>query len=100
MRRCIGCGALIARGSRCAACQRQENAKHNAGRSNEARGRWARRVKLRDGFACRRCGSTERVEAHHVTPLAAGGANTLANGLTLCHACHAAEHRGRDRRMG
>lgn len=49
-------------------------------------------AKRRDGYRCRRCGSSEKVEAHHVHGLADGGsAFTLANVLTLCAVCHRRE---------
>ena len=38
---------------------------------------------------CRACGSTERLEADHIIPIAEGGARfDAANGQTLCHDCH------------
>ena len=60
----------------------------------------ARRAALdRDGWRCRRCGHPGGLEAHHVTPLQAGGAAlALANLETLCRDCHLAEHADPDRR--
>ena len=60
----------------------------------------ARRAALdRDGWRCRRCGYPAGLEAHHVTPLQAGGAAlALANLETLCRDCHLAEHADPDRR--
>lgn len=45
--------------------------------------RWARAIKRRDGNQCQRCGSTDRLEAHHLN-----GVGSPA-GVTLCHDCHA-----------
>lgn len=43
----------------------------------------------RDRHQCRQCGSTEKLEAHHIVPLAHGGAAyNLDNVVTLCAACH------------
>ena len=54
----------------------------------------ARRAALdRDGWRCRRCGYPAGLEAHHVRPLAEGGAPyALANLETLCTGCHVAAH--------
>lgn len=52
------------------------------------------RVYERDGYACRRCGSTVALVAHHIDW--SGQSETpnqeLDNLLTLCRACHAKEH--------
>ena len=48
--------------------------------------RWPALIKRRDGWRCRVAGCAtprDRIEAHHLTPLAAGGASTLDNGVTL-----------------
>jgi len=86
MRRCLDCGELIATGPRCRACA------HNR------RPAWARTVlpretKARDGGRCVRCGSTDRIQAHHIIPVDDGGPHTLANTETLCHHCHVEETR-------
>ena len=47
------------------------------------------RAKLRDDFACQRCGATEHVRAHH---LAGVGAHGMTRLITLCEPCHKAEH--------
>ena len=60
--------------------------------------RMRRRAFDRDGWRCRRCGAGGPLEAHHVTPIGAGGAVfDLANLETLCRGCHVAEHRRPDR---
>ena len=69
--------------------------------------KWMRAVRKRDG-KCRRCGSTECLESHHLTPLgelierhgiksrdearACAALWDLGNGETLCQPCHYAEH--------
>lgn len=42
----------------------------------------------RDGHACKKCQSKERLEADHITPESKGGATTLDNLQTLCHDCN------------
>jgi 5-methylcytosine-specific restriction endonuclease McrA len=49
-------------------------------------------AKRRDGYRCRQCGSTEKIEAHHIQGLAEGGsAFSLDNIITLCADCHRKE---------
>lgn len=46
-------------------------------------------ARRRDGNRCRRCGSTEKLEVHHIVSLAKGGAMyDLSNLMTLCAPCH------------
>jgi hypothetical protein len=79
LRLCLVCGVLTT-GSRCPrhALPRRDRA---------AQARFRKAVLARDGHRCIRCGSTVRLEAHH-----------LANrddprGVTLCTACHRGAHR-------
>lgn len=56
---------------------------------------WPYRVKRRDGFRCTVAGCEtpeDRLQAHHIVPLKAGGPSTLENGSTLCHEHHKAAH--------
>ena len=70
--------------------------------------KWMDSIKARDG-CCVQCGATERLESHHLTGLAelierlgiksrdearkhATVLWSLSNGITLCEACHYAEH--------
>lgn len=101
-----GCPALTA-ARFCPAHARQEQARRNARRPGAARSSLPRRVKRRDGERCVLCGrgaaEGARLVAHHVLPVARGGAHDADNLVTLCRACHAAAHeRGRvdDRRAG
>jgi hypothetical protein len=48
----------------------------------------ANQVKSRDGGQCVRCGSTERVEMHHIIP----GESTVENLAILCRQCHQEAH--------
>ena len=48
------------------------------------------RARERDGHRCQRCGSTDRLSVHHITPARLGGADVIENLITLCSRCHAA----------
>lgn len=52
----------------------------------------SKRVKRRDGFRCRQCGSSGLLDVHHITPLRVGGTNNPANLKTLCRRCHGLRH--------
>lgn len=57
---------------------------------------WRTKVLERDGHKCVECGSSERLEVHHIAhwsefPEARIDVN---NGTTLCNGCHAGEHEG------
>lgn len=56
--------------------------------------RWAKAVKDRDGWACRECGSEDRLHAHHIKRWCdyPDLRYEIDNGLTLCHPCHEAAH--------
>lgn len=47
----------------------------------------------RDG-ACVLCGSTERLQRHHLVPRSKGGTDTPENQVTLCEGCHRKLHAG------
>ncbi len=53
----------------------------------------SREVKSRDGNRCSLCGSTDRLEVHHIIPLSKGGSNSKRNLITLCYSCHNVKHR-------
>lgn len=56
---------------------------------------WRKAVLERDGYACTRCGSTDRLEAHHLVRWAdcPEARVVVENGVTLCCECHKDEHR-------
>lgn len=59
-------------------------------------GNWAKVVKSRDGNRCIYCGSTEKLETHHIKSRAKFPDDVLdiENGVTLCHKCHYTAHAG------
>jgi 5-methylcytosine-specific restriction endonuclease McrA len=87
-------------------CPKVEAKRYRASAARKARGRHAWRLareaaRRRDGNCCRRCGSTQGLQVHHVTPVSEGGERyALDNLVTLCSSCHAAQHRGRDGATG
>lgn len=62
-------------------------------RCNTTLEHWREQVLKRDGYKCRLCGSSERLEAHHIIPVSADPDGRYKydrnNGITLCHECHA-----------
>lgn len=56
--------------------------------------RWRSNVLTRDGYTCQVCGTSDGLEAHHIVPWAVAPylRVVLANGRTLCHQHHMAEH--------
>lgn len=55
---------------------------------------WRRAVFARDNWACKKCGSSENIEAHHLLMWAEFPHARLIvdNGLTLCKPCHYLAH--------
>jgi predicted HNH restriction endonuclease len=47
-----------------------------------------RQILQRDGYACRQCGNTIKLEVHHLKPRHKGGTNSPENLITLCENCH------------
>jgi len=47
------------------------------------------------GDKCVNCGSQDRVEFHHIVPVALGGTDAPSNVVPLCYKCHKAAHIGR-----
>lgn len=47
-----------------------------------------RHIMERDGFRCLLCGATDSLEVHHIVPVRIGGKTSIANGATVCVACH------------
>lgn len=50
--------------------------------------RLSKKVAMRDGYRCQRCGSRNRLSVHHIKPRKHGGSNELRNLITLCQGCH------------
>jgi 5-methylcytosine-specific restriction endonuclease McrA len=68
---------------------------HNQRRGPAANTSIRNKIKARDGYRCRLCGSSVQLEVHHVVPISRGGHPTDENNLvTLCHQCHLAMHHG------
>lgn len=57
---------------------------------------WAQQIKYLDGDRCAFCGSTKRLEAHHIRKASVYPdiSKSLENGITLCHTCHYTVHAG------
>jgi len=51
--------------------------------------------KIRDGYRCQICGSTDHAEGHHIIDHQYGGRGVADNIVTLCHKCHKDVHKGR-----
>jgi hypothetical protein len=69
-------------------------------------GRMREEILKRDGNACRKCGSTENLNIHHIdglgktTPKALKN-NSADNLLTLCETCHISHHhKGKPKKRG
>lgn len=93
---CLTCGTLT-HGSYCAA--HQPRYRHPGPGSGSASQAFRAAVLARSGGRCELCGSTDRVEAHHIIGLAEGGTNDpQTNGQALCHTYHVAIEARRRRR--
>jgi 5-methylcytosine-specific restriction endonuclease McrA len=53
---------------------------------------WEELLRTHDG-RCAYCGSAERIEADHRTPLCRGGSNEISNILPACRPCNRRKHR-------
>jgi 5-methylcytosine-specific restriction endonuclease McrA len=90
---CTVCRVRIAKGSRC----KRHAVKSPSSRSWHQPGaaRVREQVLVRDGHRCTKCGSTDRLQVHHIDAAKDGGPVTMENLVTLCHGCHVeAERRG------
>ena len=91
----VCCNGSVQYKMECPACRAMipvphiENIDKNRIEQNR-RSAWAYEVKEHDGFACRLCGSTEGLEAHHIVPWDAdpGQRFNPKNGITLCRLHH------------
>lgn len=51
---------------------------------------WNRKVKERDEWQCKKCGTLKFLQAHHIIPWKVDRSKRFAleNGMTLCNSCH------------
>ena len=86
MKSCTYCRNIVAKGSRCAACEQRRKGEQRAARGGSG-WQWSairREVLERDG-GCVMAGRHEgALEVDHIVPIAQGGTNALANLRTLC----------------
>lgn len=64
---------------------------HTLARSKE----WVSMVLERDKYTCQECGSTEKIIAHHIIPVADDFIYSadISNGISLCEECHKIKHK-------
>lgn len=86
-----------------AACKRERKSRLRRGELSEFwrggktapyNGEWRsvrQRVYERDGFACAICGSTDRIQCHHIIPYRFSRSHAIENLVTLCRRCHSRE---------
>lgn len=62
--------------------------------------KWRKEVLKRDNNTCKRCGSNNKLEAHHIRPFVTNPdlAFETFNGITLCKDCHKYVHKTKDKR--
>ena len=97
---CKRCGNKINGSGKkyCLSCRRiVEMERENVDRKN--RGFSFQKIKKHivseTGSVCSKCGSLEKIEAHHINPIKNGGDNSRENLILLCHDCHKKEHHKR-----
>jgi hypothetical protein len=90
LRPCLTWGELVRSGSYCPShdprAQRYRQKRGSGWQASQFRAK----VLARSGGRCERCGSGERVEAHHELPAAVYGPDDPAAGVALCARCHRA----------
>jgi len=94
LRPCLRCGTLTRSGSYCAAHAPAQSSTAWRGGSTRAWRQLREQVLMRDGRRCIRCGSTDRLEVHHLVARGQGGPDAAHNLVTLCHHHHAETQRG------
>ena len=88
---CKDCGVAIRqRDNYCRPCLAERHAKRDVLRVEFNRLR--NKVVRRDGNKCTKCGSTIKLEVHHIDGLAESHDNRMENLITLCHPCHMELH--------
>lgn len=50
-------------------------------------------ILIRDGYACVKCGSKDKLQVHHIWHHKYGGGDDIGNLETLCLKCHIDEHK-------
>lgn len=80
----------IYRGENSSNWQGGKDTRKNEVRKNILYRNWQAKVKKRDGHKCKLCGSSKKLEVHHIVPLRDNIKLILkvGNGITLCHNCH------------
>ena len=60
---------------------------------------WSESVKKKCGYRCVICGSSEKLEAHHIIPVSHDVTHKydINNGIALCHGCHFLTHHAKKR---
>jgi 5-methylcytosine-specific restriction endonuclease McrA len=53
----------------------------------------------RDGWRCQNCGTSERLQVHHIRSRSALGDDAAANLITLCGDCHRLVHEPEKKRF-
>lgn len=97
MKNCVRCNKTFdARGKAGKAFCTKECAR--AARGSEFR-KNRQRALIRDNGQCRQCGSTKKVQVHHIVFLSQSGTNELSNLICLCaDPCHLAAHGKKSRK--
>lgn len=64
--------------------------------------RWKNNVHIRDNYTCQKCGSKEKLHAHHIIPFSLDESlrYEITNGITLCEKCHRKEHKRLRKQLG
>jgi hypothetical protein len=71
-------------------------------RKNKLVKEWVNRVKQRDDYKCKKCGSITKLVAHHIIPweIKPELRLDLNNGITLCIGCHMRHHKNHKGKKG
>ena len=83
--------------ARCGDCSHSWSIPHEENvkaRTSTPLNHWATQVRKRDGGKCVVCGSTVKLEAHHIVPVSVDPTFSLTpgNGVCLCYTCHRKAH--------